>query len=64
MRPYCIQHRELYLELFGDLSGKEIQKRQDICIHIVDLLCYTAEANTTLKINYTPVIINLKNNQL
>ena len=64
MRPYYIQHRELYSELFGDLSGKEIQKRQDICIHIVDLLCYTAEANTTLKINYTPVILNLKNNQL
>ena len=27
MRPYCIQHRELFLELFGDLSGKEIQKK-------------------------------------
>ena len=63
MRPYCI-HRELYSVLFGDLNGKEIQKREDICIHIAVLLCCTAESNTTLKINYIPVIINLKNNQL
>ena len=57
MRPYCIQ-RELYSVLFVDLNGKEIQKREDICIHIADSHCCTAETNTTLKINYTPVIIN------
>ena len=28
--------RELYSVLCGDLNGKEIQKRGDICIHIAD----------------------------
>ena len=28
--------------LCGDLNGKEIQKRGDICIHITDSLCCTA----------------------
>ena len=27
----------------------------DICMHIADSLCYTAESNTTLYNNYTPV---------
>ena len=27
----------------GDLNGKEIQGRGDICIHMADLLCCTAE---------------------
>ena len=47
MRPYCI-HRELYSVLFGDLNGKEIQKREDMCICIADLPCCTAEMNTKL----------------
>ena len=34
--------------LCGDLTGKEIQKRGDISIHIADLLCCIAETNTTL----------------
>ena len=32
----------------------------DICIHIADSLCCTAEINTTLYSNYTPIKI-LKN---
>ena len=39
--------RELYSVISGDLSGKEIQKRGDICIHIADSFCCTAETNTT-----------------
>ena len=35
--------------LCGDLNEKEIQNRGDICIHIADLLCYTAEISTTLQ---------------
>ena len=34
--------------LCGDLNGKEIQKRGDICIHIADSLHCTAETDTTL----------------
>ena len=34
--------------LFGDLNGKEIQKRGDTCIHIADLHCCIAEANTNV----------------
>ena len=34
--------------LCGDLNGKEIQKRGDICICIADSLCCTVETNTTL----------------
>ena len=42
------QHRESYLMLHSDLKGKENQKGEDMCIHINDSLCWTAEANTTL----------------
>ena len=34
--------------LYGDLNGKEIQKRGDISICIADSLCRTAETDTTL----------------
>ena len=34
--------------LCGDLNGKEIQKRGNICIRIVHSLCCTANTNTTL----------------
>ena len=27
----------------------------DVCICEIDSVCYTAESNTTLKINYTPI---------
>ena len=41
----------------GDLNGKKIQKRGDMCICIEDSLCCTAETNTTLPSNYTPIKI-------
>ena len=52
--------------LCGDLNGKEIQKRGDRCIHIVDSLRHTVETNTTLQSNYTPIKIriNFKNSYL
>ena len=37
-----------YSVLCGDLDGKEIQRRRDICIHIADSLCCTVETNITL----------------
>ena len=45
MRP-TVQHRQL--KLCGELSGKEIQKRGDICICVTGSLFCTAEANTIL----------------
>ena len=38
-----------YPVLCGDLNGKEIQKREDICICIADSLCSTVETNTHCK---------------
>ena len=38
MRTYYIA-QELYSVLYGDLNGKEIQKRGDMCICITDSLC-------------------------
>ena len=32
----------------GDLDGKKIQERGDICIRVADSHCCTAEANTAL----------------
>ena len=46
MRTYCIAQGTLYLMHCGDLNGKEIQKRGDICV--TDSFCCTAETNTTL----------------
>ena len=34
--------------LFGNLNGKETLKRGDICVHIADSLCCTAETNINL----------------
>ena len=34
---------------------KKILKRWDICIHMADSLCCTAETNTMLLSNYTPM---------
>ena len=36
-------------------GGKEGQEGGDVCIHIADSLCCTAETNKTLYINYTPL---------
>ena len=47
MRTYY-RAQELYSMLCGDLNGKEIHKRGDICKHIADSLCYAAEYNTIL----------------
>ena len=44
--------------LCGDLNGKEIQNRGDICTCTADSLCCTAETNTTLESNYTLMKIN------
>ena len=42
MRTYCIV-QELHSMLFGDLNGKEIQKRGDMCTCMADSLCCTVE---------------------
>ena len=33
--------------LCGDLNGKEIQQRGDICVHVADSLWCTGEGNGT-----------------
>ena len=43
-----VWHREVYSVLCGDQTGKEIQKREDVCIHRADSLCCIVETNTTL----------------
>ena len=53
-----VYHREGSSVLPGDLSGKEIQKSEGICICIADSLCCTVE--TTLKSNYTTIKYFLK----
>ena len=35
--------------------GKESKGRLDTCIHVTDSLGYTAESDTTLETNYTPI---------
>ena len=35
--------------------GREVQEGGDVCIHIADTLCCTAETNATLQSNYTPI---------
>ena len=53
--------------LCGDLDGwdggwgrREVQEGGDICIRIADSLRFTAETNTTLSGNYTPIKKNKK----
>ena len=36
-------------------GGGEVPEGRDICIQIAGSLCYTAESNTTLQSNYTPI---------
>ena len=43
--------------LCGDVNGKEIKKRGDICVCIADSLCCTVETNTTMQSNYPPIKI-------
>ena len=40
--------------------GREVQGGGDICIHKADSLCCTAETNTTLSSNYTPIFFFLR----
>ena len=41
---------------YGEWEGDARERGYgDICIHIADSLCYTAETNTTLQSNYTPI---------
>ena len=47
-REPTVQHRELYSVLCGDLYGKELQKKGDTCIHVIDSLCCTEKTNITL----------------
>ena len=39
--------------LFGDLNGKEIQKRRDICICMADSLCRMVDTNNIVKQLYS-----------
>ena len=55
-----VEHKELYLTLCGDLNGKGIQKRGDICICMADSPCCTTETDTIFQSNYAPININLK----
>ena len=34
---------------------RQAQEGEDIHIHIIDSHCRTAESNTTLQVNYTPI---------
>ena len=52
MRTYYIA-QELYSVLYGDLNGKEIQKRGDMCICIADSLCCTVEIYNIVKQLYS-----------
>ena len=40
-----VQQSELHLMLCGDLTGKEIQKRGDVCIHLAGSLCSVAQTD-------------------
>ena len=60
MTTYSIA-QGLYSKLCGDLNGKEIQKRGDICIHTADSLGCAVETNTALSSNHIPIKTNLKN---
>ena len=43
----CSPGNSIYSVLYGDLNGKEIQKRGDLCIPITDSFHSTVETNTT-----------------
>ena len=46
--------------LSGDLTGKERQKRGDVCVRITNSPALQQETNTKLLSNYTPIKSNLK----
>ena len=41
-------------------SGREVQEEGEICMHMADSRCCTAETNTTLESNYPPIKNKLK----
>ena len=63
MRICCIA-QETLLGLCGDLHGKEIQKRGDICTVMADSFCCAVETNTTLESNYTLITSKKKKKRL
>ena len=44
----------------GERGSSSGRRYVDICLHVADSLCYTAEINTTLQNNYTLIIRNKK----
>ena len=44
--------KELYSALCGDLNGKEIQKRGDLCTHLADSL-YSRDLHNIVKQLYS-----------
>ena len=50
--------------LCGNLNGKEIQTRGDICVHVADSLCHTADLTQLGSVtNYNPIKKVKKNNE-
>ena len=35
---------------------REVQEGEEVCVHVADSLCYTAETNATLQSKYIPII--------
>ena len=51
MRTYCIELNSVFC---GDLNGKEMQTRGDICVHIADFtLLYNRYQHSTVKQLYS-----------
>ena len=63
MTSYCIVQGTLSV-LCTDLDGREIQKRGDLCKHIADSLCGTAETSNTGKQLYPNQKINNTNKNI
>ena len=59
LRLKCIA-QELFSMTCGDLHGKEIQNREDICIPVADSLHCAAATYTTLQSSSSSVKTNLK----
>ena len=58
-----LQHRELCSVLCDALTGKEIQKG-DIFVYTADTLCCTAEPDTAVESNCTPIFLKSEKNRL
>ena len=60
MATYCIGWRNPQCS-FDGTNEKEIHESGAVCVHMADSLCCTAEDNTTLQSNSTPVKKKKKN---